>query len=108
MAEPDRTAQRKQLLVARSALCRLRLRHDVMVLRESFTGTRAVSAIAGSRAGRSAAFLVAVEILGVERMDTLLATARRTLAIARIARIAFEWLRRPAAEAADPPPPPAS
>jgi len=106
MAEPDRFAQRKQLLVARSALCRLQLRHDVMAVRESFTGVRAVSTIAGSHAVRSAAFLVAVEILGVERMAAMLATARRTLASARIARIAFEWFRRPSADEAGPPPPP--
>lgn len=106
MAEPDRFAQRKQLLVARSTLCRLKLRHDVMATRESFTGVRAVSAIAGSHAGRSAAFLVAVEILGIERMAHLLATARRALAVARIARIAIEWFRRPPEEAAGPPPPP--
>jgi len=106
MAEPDRFVQRKQLLVARSALCRLQLRHDVMAIRESFTGVRAVSTIAGSPTARSAAFLVAVEILGVERMAAMLSTARRTLAIARIARIAFAWLRKPAADAAGPPPPP--
>jgi hypothetical protein len=106
MAEADHLAQRKQLLIARSALCRLQLRHDVTAIRESFTGARAVSTIAGSSTVRSAAFLVAVEILGVDRTAAMLAMARRTLAIARIARIVFAWLRPPAAGEAGPPPPP--
>jgi len=108
MADPDRFAQRKQLLVARSTLCRLRLRHDAIALRERFTGRHAVSAVAGSPAGRSAAFALAVEILGTERMAALLATARRALAIARIVRLGLEWLRRPAQDPAGPPPPPPS
>ena len=106
MAEPDLLAQRKQLLIARSALCRLQLRHDVTAIRESLTGVRAVSTLAGSRTARSAVFLVAVEILGAERMASMLATARRTLAIVRIARIAFEWMRKPAADPAGPSQPP--
>lgn len=106
MADPDRFAQRKQLLVARSALCRLRLRHDAMRLRQRFTGSHAIAAIAGTRAGRSAAFGLAVEILGDERVAGLLATARRALAVVRIARLGLAWLRRPAPEAAGPPPPP--
>lgn len=106
MADPDLLAQRKQLLVARSALCRLRLRRDAMAMRQRFTGSHAVTAIAGSQAGRSAAFALAVEIVGTQRMAGLLAMARRALVFARIARLGLEWLRRPAPDAAGPPPPP--
>lgn len=106
MADPDRFAQRKQLLVARSALCRLRLRHDAITLRGQFTSGHAVATIAGSQAGRTAAFALAVEILGTERVAALLVTARRALVIARIARLGVEWLRRPAQDAAGTPPTP--
>ncbi len=106
MADPDPFGHRKQLLVARSTLCRLRLRHDAIALRERFTGRHAVTALAGSQAGRSAAFALAVEIVGAERMAALLATARRALAIARIARLGLEWLRQSAQDAAGTPPPP--
>jgi hypothetical protein len=105
MAKAEPLAGRKQLLVARATLCRLRLRRDVMALRGQFTAGTAMSVAARSPAGRSTAFLLAVEILGADRAAGLLAQARRALVIARIVRVAFQWLRRPAPDAAGPPPP---
>ena len=108
---PDDFAMRKQLLAARSSLCRLRLRHDAWVLRESFTVPRLGASVVRSPAARTAAFLVAVEIAGPTRMARLLAFANQALSIARIAGIALAWLRDRQAGSAEsservtPPPP---
>lgn len=89
---PDDLQIRKQLLVARSTLARLRLRHDAARLRERITGGAAVAAVARSPAARSAAFLLAVEIAGPDRIARLLGIASRSLAFVRIARAALAWL----------------
>ena len=108
---PDDFAMRKQLLAARSSLCRLRLRQDAWALRESVSVPHLGASVASSPAARTAAFLVAVEIAGPARMARLLAFANQALSVARIAGIALAWLRdRPAepaesTERATPPPP---
>ena len=86
-------ALRKQLLVARSSLCRLKIRHEVEVMRESLTWRRAGSAVAGSLPVSSAVFLIAAGGLGHGRMARWLAFAGRALAIARLASLAATLMR---------------
>jgi hypothetical protein len=95
----DDLALRKQLLLARSTLCRLKLRHEYSVMRNSLTWRNAGVAVAQSHTARSTAFLLALAIMGNERMRGLLAFAGRAMAIARVSRFAMEWLRKPPADA---------
>jgi hypothetical protein len=100
---PDEFALRKELIVARSSLSRLRLRYDAAELRESLTPARAGAAMARSPAGRTAAFLVAVELAGPARIARLLAFAGRALLAARLVNLLVASLREPQ----PPPQPPA-
>lgn len=93
----DELALRKELLLARSALCRLRLRHQAGMLRESLTLRAAGTAIAASPRARDVVFLLAAEGLGRRRVDHWLVLAARALAVARMAGLAFDLLRRPGA-----------
>jgi hypothetical protein len=86
---------RKQLLVARSSLCRLKIRHEALALRESLSWHRAAVTVAGTPAARSAAFLLALAGLGQDRMAKLLAFAGRVLMVARITGVALSLLRGP-------------
>ena len=92
----DDLAFRKKLLVARSSLYRLHIRNDTRALRESLLWPRVATTVAGSPAGRSAAFLLAAEVLGSERVARWLVVARRTLVVARLAMAAVALARRPA------------
>ena len=105
MSRPsDEFALRKELVVARSSLARLRLRHDAALLRESLTPARVGASVAQSPAGRTAAFLVAVELAGPARIARLLAFAGRALVAARLVNLLVTSLREPR----PPPQPPAS
>jgi hypothetical protein len=84
-------ALRKRLLVARSALCRLKIRNEVGALRESVS-RRHGAAPASASPARAAAFDIAVEALGKDRMSRFLAFASRALMVARIARIVASLL----------------
>ena len=101
---PDDFEARKQLLVARSALCRLRLRHSAARLGESLTPGQVGAALVKSPAARSAAFLLAIEIAGPERIARLLSFASRALSVARVAGIALAWLKAPSPPAEPPAP----
>lgn len=81
---------RKQLLVARSSLYRLKIRHEAGALLESLSWRHAAGAVASSQPARSAAFLLALEGLGESRMARLLVFARRVLMVARFTRIALD------------------
>jgi len=88
----------KRVLQARSALYRLKMRHEALALRESLSWPRAVGAVARSPAGKAAGFDLAIEALGPGRMARLLAFASRVLMGVRIAGIALELLKaRPTA-----------
>ena len=93
----DDLALRKQLLIARSSLYRLKIRHESGALRESLSWRQAAVAAAGSSPARSGAFLLALEGLGERRMARLLTFASRALMVARFARIAIAFLKRPPA-----------
>jgi hypothetical protein len=98
-------ALRKQLLLARSSLCRLKIRHEAEVVRESLAWRNVAVAAAQSHTTRSAAFLLAAELMGHERMARLLAYAGRATALARLARLAIALLHRQPADPACPPQP---
>lgn len=95
---------RKQLLVARSTLGRLRLQHDAARLRESLTLGHLGATVVKSPVVRSAAFLLAVEIAGPRRIARLLSFASQALSIARMAGVALAWLKEPSRPAGPPAP----
>jgi hypothetical protein len=89
----DDLAFRKKLLVARSSLYRLHIRHETRLLRGSLTWPRAARAAASTPAGRGAVFLLAAEALGTERVARWLTVVRRALVVARLAAAAMALLR---------------
>jgi len=96
----DKVALQKELILARSALCRLRIRHEVSALRHNLSWREAGAAVAGSPAARDALFLLAAEGIGRERMARWLGQAGRFLAIAKFVHLALQMLRKPSAEPA--------
>jgi hypothetical protein len=98
MARPeDELALRKELLIARSSLARLRIRQDAHDFRRSLSWREAGTAIARIPAVRDNAFLLAVDGLGRDRVARWLALAGRVLAIAKLATLVLEVLRSPPA-----------
>lgn len=98
----DSLALRKELLVARSSLCRLEIRHEMQSLRRSLSWREAGAAVVQTPAGRDALFLLAAEGIGRERTARWLAVAVQVLAIAKLASLAVQTLRTPPAGPADP------
>ena len=98
----DDLALRKELLIARSSLCRLKIRHEVQSLRHSLSWREAGAAAVQTEAGRDALFLLAAEGIGRNRMARWLAVAGQALAIARLISLAVQALRNPPAGPADP------
>ncbi len=95
--EDENLALRKEVLLARSSLCRLKIRYQAHALRESFTWRRVGAVVAGSPPARDALFLLAAEGLGRYRVARWLALAARALAIARLTSLAIGVLSKPAA-----------
>jgi hypothetical protein len=98
-SRPEELAFRKKLLVARSSLCRLHIRHETRVLRESLTWPRAARAAVSTPTGRGVVFLLAAEALGTERVARWLTVARRALVGAKLAAAVVAILRHPPASA---------
>lgn len=86
-------ALRKEVLVARSGLYRLRVGRDVAAIRSGLSLSRAASAIAGSGTGRELALGLLVSGLGGGRVARILATAGRVLVIARLVLVAYGLVR---------------
>ena len=84
---------KKRLLLARSALYRLKLRHEAGALRASLSWRQAAVTVASSSTAQSAGFDLALEALGPGRMARWLAFASRALMVARIAGIVLSALR---------------
>lgn len=100
MNRPDEElVLRKQLLAARSSLCRLKMRHEALALRESLSWHRAAVTVAGVPVARSAAFGLALAGLGEQRMARLLGFAGRVLMVARITGVVLSLLRSSPADA---------
>jgi len=102
MSRPDEElALHKDLLVARSSLCRLKIRHEVGVLRGSLSWHHAAMDVASSSPARTAIFLLALGGMGRERMARLLAFASRALMVARLTGVVMSLLRSGAAAPPD-------
>lgn len=98
----DNLALRKELLLARSALCRLKIRHEVQSFRHHLTWRDAGAEVVRTPAARAALFLLAAEGIGRDRTARWLAVAGQVLAIAKLASLAVQMLRTPTAGPADP------
>jgi hypothetical protein len=93
---------RKNVLVARASLQRLKIGVELQVLREDLRWPRAVSAIAKSRPVRTALFGGLLVLVGRGRLARFVAAAAAALALAKVAA-AFTH-RTPAADASEPAP----
>ncbi len=102
---PDDLALRKEILVARASLCRLKIRYNASTLRQGLTWRHAFAGVAGSAPARDAALLLVAEGVGRHRVARWLAFAIRALAIARLTNLALTMLKKAPADPADPPPP---
>lgn len=96
----DVLALQKEVLLARSALYRLRIHRDVAQVRDGLSLARAGTALAGSARFREVALGLAATGLGGGRIARLIALAGRAVVIARLA-LALYRAARPA-----PAPPP--
>ena len=93
----DNLALRKQLLQARSTLCRLRIRHELNAMRGTLSWARAGIMALKALPVRSAVFGLALAGVAHGRLARLLALAARILLLARLASIAVNLLRKPSA-----------
>ena len=94
----DELDLRKEVVLARSALCRLKIHCQADAFRRSLSWRGAASAVAAAPPARAALFLLAAEGLGHERTARWLAFAGRALAVAKLASLAVAQLRRRAAD----------
>jgi hypothetical protein len=92
----EELALRKEVLLAHSSLCRLKIHYQADVLRHSFSWRGAATAVAAAPPARAALFLLAAEGLGHARMARWLTFAGRALAVARLTRLALALLRKSA------------
>jgi hypothetical protein len=88
-------AQQKRLLVARSALCRLKLQHRVGELRGALPWSRAAVSARVEPSVRRVVFSLAATIAGRERTERLITLAGRVVLLAGLATSLLSF--RPAA-----------
>lgn len=86
---------RKEILLARSSLGRMKIRYHAETLKRGLSWRNAGAAVAASPAGRDALFLLAAEALGRRRTARWIALAGRAVVLARLAAIALSFFRRP-------------
>ncbi len=86
-------ALQKEVLLARSSLCRLKIRRDMGRMRESLSFGGVASGIAASGTARELALGLLLTGLGGRRVSRVVAFAGRVLVVARIALAAFGMLR---------------
>jgi hypothetical protein len=98
----DNLALRKELLVARSSLYRLKIRHEVETFRHHLSWREAGAEAVRTPAARDALFLLAAEGIGRSRTARWLAVAGQVLAIAKLINLAVQMLRAPPADPAGP------
>ena len=87
-------AGEKSLLLARSALCRLRLRRATHELRVSLSWRRASIAAATASVMPPIAFGLALSFVGFGRAARLLKLAARIVVVAKLARLAIGVARK--------------
>ncbi len=102
---PELLAIRKDLLVAKSSLYRLKVARDVELVRESLSPGSVGKAIAGSAPAREMVLGLLLTGLGGGRVSRLVRLASRALVVARLALAAFGMLRTQPKPPPDPPPP---
>lgn len=101
-ARDDVLALQKEVLLARSALCRLRIHRDAGQVREGLSLAKAGTALAGSGPFREVALGLAATGLGGGRVARFIALAGRAVVIARLA-LALYRAARPAPAPSPPP-----
>ncbi|MCM2329568.1 MAG: hypothetical protein NDI88_16955 [Lysobacter sp.] len=89
-------ALERQLLVARSGLCRLKLRSRSQALRDSLSWRRAAVAAAATPAAGRLAFDLALTFFGGRRAASAVVFASRALSLARIVKALAGYARIPA------------
>jgi hypothetical protein len=85
-SERERLALRRELLVARASLQRLRIANHAQSLRRSLRGPGALIAAATSGPGRAVLFGLAMLVFGRGRMARVVKVAGVGLALAKVAR----------------------
>jgi hypothetical protein len=98
--ERDILARRKEILLKRSALCRLRLHRRTHDLRASLPWNGALAAAATSPPMRQLAFGLALSLVGLGRATRLVMLAGRVVLFARLARSVIDLVRKPRNRAA--------
>ena len=86
-------ADRRRLLVERSALCRLRLRQDACAVREAVSWKHVPAGLAAAPAVRTIAWSLALSVLGTGRAGRLLLYASRAILVAKLVRAAVGYAR---------------
>ena len=93
----ENLALRKQLLQARSTLCRLRIRYELNALHDTLSWAHAGVMAVTALPVRSTVFGLALVAVGHNRLARMLTLAARMLLLARLAGIAVNLLRKPSA-----------
>jgi hypothetical protein len=93
----ENLALRKQLLQARSTLCRLRIRYELNAMHDTLNWARAGVMAVKALPVRSIVFGLALYGVAHSRLARLLTLAARMLLLARLASIAVNLLRKPSA-----------
>jgi hypothetical protein len=93
-ARLDALARDRELLLMRSALCRLRLQRGALELRTMNPWNRVAIAAATAPPMRHAAFDIVVSFIGINRAAQWLALAGRAVLIAKLARTFIHSLHR--------------
>ena len=91
-ARSEADARAKDLLLMRSALCRLRLRRERATLRNALSWRRAAIAASHSPAVGRIGFGIALSLVGLGRSARLLMLAGRVLLFARAAQAAVGFI----------------
>ena len=87
-------AHDKQLLLARSSLCRLQLRRGSLDLRQSLTWNRAAVAVTAVPALRRAGFGLVASLAGLDRTARVIRLASRIVLLASLAGSVFAHVDR--------------
>jgi hypothetical protein len=93
-ARPDNLVPEKELLLMRSALCRLRLRRATHDLRSSLPWKRVALAAATAPAVRPIAFGIVLSLVGLRRVARGVVIASRILFFAKLAGSLIDYARR--------------
>ena len=93
-AQPDDLVPEKELLLMRSALCRLRLRRATHDLRSSLPWKRVALAAATAPAVRPIAFGIVLSLVGLRRVARGVIIASRIVFFAKLAGSLIDYARR--------------